>query len=292
MDRDPILREIAARIEEELGRGISLWTDPEWNLATRRYLESTAAHTVRAEPRLTAPPAPAPAPRPTRPSFGPVPPATGRVPDWETQLASVAKVASTCTLCRLHETRTQVVFASGAGTIPLVFVGEAPGADEDARGEAFVGRAGQLLTKIIAAIGIDRRDVYICNVIKCRPPENRNPFPDEIQTCWPYLQQQLDWLKPRVICALGLFAAQTLLESKAPIGKLRGRVFRYQGIPLLPTYHPAALLRNPGLKRTVWDDVLLLRKILDEDLPPAAAPEEVPERAPAPKGPTTGDLFA
>jgi len=212
--------------------------------------------------------------------------------DWEALLAEAARQASTCRKCRLREGCRQVVYASGNGKVPLVFVGEAPGADEDAQGEAFVGRAGQLLTRIIAAIGLDRGDIYICNVIKCRPPENRNPLPDEIQACWPYLEQQLDLLKPRVICALGLFAAQTLLESKAPIGKLRGRIFRYRGIPLLPTYHPAALLRNPGLKATVWEDVQLLRKILDEGLPPAAAPEEVPEAVRAPQGPTTGDLFA
>jgi DNA polymerase len=303
MDRDRILREIASRIEEEQARGIPVWTDPEWNDAARRFLDAPAPRpaaptrptlpTAPPTPALQAPPPPArAAERPARPSFGPPPPASGRVADWETQLAAAGKAASTCTKCRLSETRRQVVYASGSGKVSLVFVGEAPGADEDAQGEAFVGRAGQLLTRIIAAIGLDRRDTYICNVIKCRPPENRNPLPDEIQCCWPYLEQQLDLLKPRVICALGLFAAQTLLESKAPIGKLRGRVFRYRGIPLLPTYHPAALLRNPGLKPTVWEDVQLLRRILDEDLPPTAAPEDVPEAVRSPKGPTTGNLFA
>lgn len=298
MDRDRVLREIAAHIEEERARGIPVWTDPAWNEAARRFLDAPAPATRRtpsptpAVPRPAAAASPPAPPRAARPSFGPPPPAAGRMADWEGLLAEAAKTARACRKCRLREGCRQVVYASGTGKIPLVFVGEAPGADEDAQGEAFVGRAGQLLTRIIAAIGLDRRDTYICNVVKCRPPENRNPFPDEIQACWPYLEQQLDLLKPRVICALGLFAAQTLLESKAPIGKLRGRVFRYRGIPLLPTYHPAALLRNPGLKPTVWEDVQLLRRILDEGLPPAAAPEEVPEVARAPQGPTTGNLFA
>jgi uracil-DNA glycosylase len=283
MDRDPVLREIASRIEGEISRGTRVWTDPEWNEAARRFLEPRAP-VASATPR---PPEPA-APRAPRPTFAPPPPATDRAPDWETSLAALGREAAGCTRCRLHETRRTVVFNSGSGKVPLVFVGEAPGADEDARGEAFVGRAGQLLTKIIAAIGLDRGDVYICNVLKCRPPENRNPMPDEIACCSPYLEQQLDLLKPRVICALGLFAAQLLLQSKAPIGQLRGRVFRYRGIPLVPTYHPAALLRNPALKRTVWEDVLLLRKILDEGVAPAT----LAPAAPAPEGPKTGNLFA
>jgi uracil-DNA glycosylase family 4 len=274
MDRDQILREIASRIEGELARGIRIWDDPAWNETARRFIDQP--------PRAAAPPV-----RAARPTFAPPPPATDRAPDWEASLAALGREAGACTRCRLAETRRTVVFNSGSGRIPLVFVGEAPGADEDARGEAFVGRAGQLLTKIIAAIGLDRADVYICNVLKCRPPENRNPLPDEIQSCAPFLAGQLDLLKPRVICALGLFAAQLLLESKAPIGQLRGRVFRYHGVPLVPTYHPAALLRNPALKRTVWEDVLLLRKILDEGVPPASAPAGAPA-----SGPRSGDLFA
>jgi uracil-DNA glycosylase family 4 len=304
MDRDEILREIASQIEGELARGISVWADPDWNEAARRFLEAgasagvprptpagSAARLPMTRGSATGPAAASAPPRPPKASLGPPPPATDRAPDWDRQLAALGAEASACTRCRLHETRTQAVFNSGSGEIPLVFVGEAPGADEDAQGEAFVGRAGQLLTRIIAAIGLNRRDVYICNVLKCRPPENRNPLPDEIQTCSPFLEKQLDLLKPRVICALGLFAAQLLLESKAPIGKLRGRLFRYRGIPLLPTYHPAALLRNPGLKRTVWEDVQLLRKILDEGVTPATEPSEVPEKAKTTRGPVTGDLF-
>ncbi|MBD3236277.1 MAG: hypothetical protein GF330_06225, partial [Candidatus Eisenbacteria bacterium] len=236
--------------------------------------------------------APAASPRRSRPTFGPPPEATGRDEDWAAQLEALAGETRECTRCGLNQTRTHAVPGSGSGTVPLVFVGEAPGRDEDQQGEAFVGRAGQLLTKIIAAIGIDRRDVYICNVLKCRPPNNRNPLPDEIETCAPYLMRQLEILKPRVICTLGLFATQLLLESKAPIGKLRGRVFRFRGIPLLPTYHPAALLRNPGLKRTVWEDVQLLRKILDEGPPASALASEADAayRA-AQKQPRSRDLF-
>ncbi|MCK4413767.1 MAG: uracil-DNA glycosylase [Candidatus Eisenbacteria sp.] len=305
MDREQIRKELALQLEGEIGRGIAFWADEEWNAAARRLLSRQPAPAESAEPRESArvdpkgPPteAPgAPAPRRTprrtpRPQFGPPPLATGRDPDWEAQLAALSEEAHQCVKCRLHETRRKVVVSSGSGRVPLVFASEAPGADEDAQGEAFVGRAGQLLTKIIAAIGLDRKDVYICNVLKCRPPGNRNPMADEIESCTPYLQRQLAILKPRLICTLGLFATQVLLESKAPIGKLRGRVFRYQGIPLVPTYHPAALLRNPNLKRNVWEDMLLVRKILDEGLPAPAVPaEEVPARSAKPRI-ESGNLF-
>ncbi|MBD3336280.1 MAG: uracil-DNA glycosylase [Candidatus Eisenbacteria bacterium] len=179
--------------------------------------------------------------------------------------------ASVCEKCDLCETRNNVVFGAGKATVPLVFVGEAPGRDEDLQGIPFVGRAGQLLTRIIAAIGLDREDVYICNVLKCRPPDNRDPEPREVAECMPYLERQIDLLKPRVICALGRHGAQTLLATKEPIGKLRGRVFLYQGVKLVPTYHPAALLRNPRLKRTLWEDVQLVRRLLDD---PDAVPAE------------------
>lgn len=225
------------------------------------------------------------------PTFGPPPEAVGREDNWRKQLEALEKETLACERCPLHSSRTNVVFCSGTGTVPLVFIGEAPGADEDAQGEAFVGRAGQLLTKIVAAIALDRKDVYICNVLKCRPPNNRNPLPDEIAACSPYLMKQLEVLKPRVICALGLFATQLLLESKAPIGKLRGRVFKFKGIPLIPTYHPAALLRNPGLKRTVWEDVQLLRKTLDET-PAAVQADAVPDQVRAQRAPAMGDLFS
>jgi DNA polymerase len=147
--------------------------------------------------------------------------------------------------------------------VPLVFIGEAPGADEDREGYPFVGRAGQLLDKIIRAIGLERDEVYICNVLKCRPPGNRNPAPDEIAKCTPFLEEQLAILRPKVICTLGLFASQYLLQSQLPIGKLRGRILDYRGTPVVPTYHPAALLRNPSLKAAVWDDVQIVRRTLD-----------------------------
>lgn len=208
---------------------------------------------------------PSPADRVTKtPVWGPPPLAIGRDPDWEAQLEAVHREASACRACALCETRNSVVFSSGSAKVPLVFIGEAPGADEDAQGEPFVGRAGQLLTKIIEAIGLRREDIYICNVLKCRPPENRNPNPDEILKCSPFLERQIDILKPKVICTLGLFATQRILGSELPIGKLRGKFFEYRGTPVLPTYHPAALLRNPSWKATVWADVQLLRRKLDE----------------------------
>jgi DNA polymerase len=320
MDRDQIRRELALQLQAEIARGITFWTDEEWNATARRFLAAQATDPQRLRrpaegaqapsgrrtaagppPATDAPPPPgaaparpAPAPprkRAPRPQFGPPPEAEGRAEDWEGELAALTEEARACAKCGLHASRRNVVVNSGSGKVPLVFAGEAPGADEDATGEAFVGRAGQLLTKIIAAIGLDRKDVYICNVLKCRPPGNRNPSAEEIEACSPYLQRQLEILKPRLICTLGLFATQLLLESKAPIGKLRGRIFRYQGIPLIPTYHPAALLRNPTLKRTVWEDMLLVRKILDEGLPaPARAAAEAAEQD-KPPAIESGDLF-
>ncbi len=170
-----------------------------------------------------------------------------------------------CQRCLLHRTRHHLVFGEGSPQAELVFVGEAPGADEDAQGRPFVGRAGQLLTKIIGAMGLRREEVYICNILKCRPPGNRNPQPDEIAACEPFLIQQLRVIRPKVICALGTFAAHTLLKSEAPISVLRGRFHSYQGIPLMPTYHPAYLLRNPGAKKQVWEDVQMVMQALRDD---------------------------
>ena len=165
-----------------------------------------------------------------------------------------------CQRCRLAQHRRNIVFGSGSPTAKLVFVGEGPGLDEDQQAEPFVGPAGQLLTKIIAAINLTRSQVYICNVVKCRPPNNRNPRPDEIQTCFPFLDRQLDAIQPNLICALGSIAAQTLLNTPEPISKLRGRFYDYRGIRLLPTYHPAYLLRNAAKKREVWEDMKMLMK--------------------------------
>jgi DNA polymerase len=168
-----------------------------------------------------------------------------------------------CTRCKLHTLgRKQIVYGVGNPNADLMFVGEAPGADEDVQGEPFVGRAGQLLTKIIEAIGLRRADVYIANVIKCRPPGNRNPEPDEVEQCEPFLFRQIDTIKPKVIVALGKFAAQCLLRTTDPITRLRGREFKYRDAILIPTYHPAYLLRTPSAKRDVWDDMKKVRSIL------------------------------
>ena len=172
-----------------------------------------------------------------------------------------------CTRCKLAGLgRTQVVFGAGNPDADLMFVGEAPGADEDVQGVPFVGRAGQLLTKIIEAIGLGREEVYIANVIKCRPPQNRNPEPDEIETCEPFLFRQIEIIKPTVIVTLGKFAAQTLLRSEEPISRLRGRIFEYHGAKLIPTFHPAYLLRNPSSKREVWEDMKLAKKLLNSQV--------------------------
>ena len=178
-------------------------------------------------------------------------------------LAAVRADIGDCTRCKLHSLgRTQIVFGVGNPEADLMFVGEAPGRDEDLQGFPFVGRAGQLLTKIIEAIGLKREDVYIANVIKCRPPENRNPEPDEVETCEPFLFRQIDIIKPKVIVALGKFGAQTLLRTLDPISRLRGRVYDYRGAKLIPTFHPAYLLRNPSSKREVWEDMKLVRSLL------------------------------
>lgn len=169
-----------------------------------------------------------------------------------------------CHKCPLGTTRTNLVFGIGNPQAALMFVGEAPGRDEDLQGEPFVGRAGQLLTKIIEAIGLKRSDVYIANVLKCRPPENRNPLPGEIGLCMPYLLKQIEIIQPKVLCALGTFAAQTLLGTKAPVGTLRGRFHDYKGIPMMVTFHPAYLLRNPNDKAKVWEDMKKVRDLLAE----------------------------
>lgn len=180
-------------------------------------------------------------------------------------LASIREDLGECTRCKLHGLgRQTIVFGVGAPDADLMFVGEAPGADEDKQGEPFVGRAGQLLTKIIEAIDLQRQDVYIANLIKCRPPGNRNPEPDEMDQCEPYLLRQIDAIRPKVIVALGKFAAQSLLRSTEPITRLRGREFPYRDAILVPTYHPAYLLRQPSAKRDVWADMKRVRAILSE----------------------------
>jgi len=176
-----------------------------------------------------------------------------------------AEIGPDCQRCKLHTLgRRQVVFGVGNPDADLMFVGEGPGGDEDIQGEPFVGRAGQLLTKIIEAIGMKRSDVYIANVIKCRPPGNRNPEPDEVERCEPFLFRQIDIVKPKVIVALGKFAAQSLLKTSDPITRLRGREYRFRSATLIPTFHPAYLLRNPSSKREVWEDMKKVRALLTQ----------------------------
>jgi DNA polymerase len=167
-----------------------------------------------------------------------------------------------CTRCRLHEGRTHLVFGTGSPTARLMFVGEAPGQDEDAQGLPFVGRAGQLLTKMIESMGFRRDDVYIANVLKCRPPGNRAPKPDEVATCEPFVRRQIAAINPEVVCALGSFATQTVLRRPEKISAVRGRFFLVDGVKVLPTYHPAYLLRNPHDKRIVWEDLQKIMAVL------------------------------
>lgn len=178
-------------------------------------------------------------------------------------LAELAAEVAPCRGCKLAPTRTQTVFGVGDPDADLVFVGEAPGRDEDRQGEPFVGRAGQLLNEILKAIEFRREDVYICNILKCRPPENRDPERDEVEACEPYLKRQLALIEPKVICCLGRHAAQTLLNTAAALSALRERAHFYQGVPVVVTFHPAALLRNPHWKRPTWDDVRKLRALYD-----------------------------
>lgn len=206
------------------------------------------------EPMRSAPPLPPPAPMvevPLEPRA-----------DLPRDLPALQSLVATCEKCGLCKTRTQTVFSDGSPLAKLMFVGEAPGRDEDLRGVPFVGRAGQLLDKMIAAIDMKREDVYICNVLKCRPPDNRPPAPEEVAQCRPYLEQQVALVRPVAICALGLSAVQALLETKATMGSMRGKTYSFRGIPLIPTYHPAALLRNPGWKREAWIDLQRVRDLV------------------------------
>lgn len=228
--------------------------------AVRQRLESLADAGVTALPKAGRTVAAAVA--------TPPPPAAerGSAADAARSLAILRQEVADCTRCvELAGTRTQTVFGAGPADARLCFFGEAPGADEDASGEPFVGRAGQLLTKIIEAMGLTREQVFIANVIKCRPPGNRNPEPDEVATCEPFLFRQIDAVQPRVVVALGKFAAQSLLRTTEPITRLRGREFEFRGGTLVPTFHPAYLLRNPPAKREVWEDMKKVRALLQHE---------------------------
>ncbi|WP_428274251.1 uracil-DNA glycosylase [Candidatus Palauibacter sp.] len=178
-------------------------------------------------------------------------------------LEALAALVASCTRCTLHESRKNPVFGEGAANARVVCVGEAPGKHEDETGRPFVGRAGGLLDRLLMSIGLPRTSVYICNVLKSRPPRNRDPLPDEVAACAPYLLRQLALIEPEVIIAFGAFAARTLLETKSALGRLRGTVHRYSGYPVVATYHPAALLRNPGWIRPTWEDLQIVRRMLD-----------------------------
>ena len=244
---DNPLREHLAYFQELGVEGMCL--EPDWRRRARQ--ESVAS-------RVQAVPPEASAPEDSSAALVPV-----FASSSDALAALRTEIGPACTRCKLHTLgRTQVVFGVGNPQADLMFVGEAPGADEDIQGEPFVGRAGQLLTKIIEAIGMRREDVYIANVIKCRPPGNRNPEPDEVAQCEPFLFQQIDSIKPKVIVALGKFAAQCLLRTTEPITRIRGKEFKYRDAILMPTYHPAYLLRNPSAKREVWEDMKRVRAIL------------------------------
>ena len=190
---------------------------------------------------------------------------TGEKADLPRDYAVLKEMALTCTRCRLAQGRTQVVFSDGNPGGRLMVVGEAPGANEDRTGLPFVGAAGKLLDLLLASIDLSRRDsVYICNVIKCRPPGNRDPRPDEIEACSPFLRRQIELVRPEAILGVGTFAAKLLTDRDIPLGRLRGRVYSYEGVPLVVTYHPAALLRNSTWTRATWDDLQLLRQVLDD----------------------------
>jgi len=211
-------------------------------------------------PRRSVPAAVRPA---ARVAMASTEPAWQRDPSASATLGALHDDYATCRRCPLGDTRTNFVFGTGNPEADVMFVGEAPGRDEDLQGEPFVGRAGQLLNKILEAIGFRREEVYIANILKCRPPGNRNPQPTEIASCEPILQRQIELIRPVILCSLGSFAARTLLQTTEGITRLRGRIHEYRGIPLVPTFHPAALLRNPQWKRPTWEDVQLLRREYD-----------------------------
>lgn len=187
------------------------------------------------------------------------------IPSGILTLAGVRKELGDCERCKLHRTRRTIVFGEGNEEASLMLIGEAPGYDEDVQGRPFVGKAGQLLTKIIQSINLPREEVYITNIVKCRPPQNRNPEPDEIQSCNPFLVKQIAVVQPKIICALGSFSAQTLLKTDTKITALRGKLFDLEGIKVIPTYHPAFLLRNPERKREVWEDMKKIAQWLNNN---------------------------
>ena len=248
-----LLGNVAAHLQHLKEEGVqSVAADPE-----TIHRIGTATN-LQPAPALAAPP---PSREPARQTGGAVPPG----------LKDIAAQVAVCTKCPLHKTRTRTVPGQGSATPEIMFIGEGPGYDEDQQGLAFVGRAGQLLTKIIEAMGLARDQVFIGNIVKCRPPENRKPLPDEMNACLPYLRAQIELLKPKLIVALGATAVQGLLQIETVgITKLRGQWMSYQGIDLMPTFHPAYLLRNPPAKREVWEDMKTVLAKLGKEPPKRA----------------------
>ncbi len=244
------IRGVLVRERELFGE--TLLIDPPLRGESTMARSKSGAKKPADEPALFDLPAPA-----TRPI-------TGETWGSAVTLDGLDDLICTCMKCPLGHTRTKFVFGTGNPSATLMVIGEAPGADEDAQGEPFVGKAGQLLNKILEAIGFKREDVYICNILKCRPPGNRKPLAEEVDLCIPYLRKQIALVKPKLILALGLTAAENLLATTESLGRLRGRVLQYEGTPLMVTYHPAALLRNPNWKRPAWEDVQAVRKLHDE----------------------------
>lgn len=253
------LSEILAYLSE-IGYG-DVYLRPGGRPAASARPAAAAVQAPASAPELTVPPPP-PRVAIAPPAAAPAPVAPPSGPDLAARLAELDGLAATvagCTRCRLAEGRKNVVFGSGRRDADLMLIGEGPGAEEDRQGLPFVGPAGELLTRIIQAIEMKRDDVYIANIVKCRPPGNRDPQPDEIQACRGYLERQIALVRPRVLVALGRIAAQTLLGNESPIGQLRGRWYQAFGVPTMVTYHPAALLRNPALKRPTWEDMQQVR---------------------------------
>jgi DNA polymerase len=234
------------------------------DILRRQYLDAMGIPVWERRGLSVAPVADTPVQNTSVPTPAVMPPPGQASPDWVALEAAVR----TCTKCALHKTRTQTVFGVGNRRAQWMFIGEAPGADEDARGEPFVGRAGQLLNAMLAALGLKREEVFIANVLKCRPPNNRDPQADEVEQCEPYLIRQIELIQPKLIVALGRHAAHSLLKTDLALARLRGQRLSYQNIPLVVTYHPAYLLRTPSDKRKAWEDLRRARSIIAETTTP------------------------
>ena len=273
LDVDDVLRLVGARpgiaASKSAGAPAANWRDVLRESGAAPEPAPAVAPPSAPQPPSAAAQPPADAPPANFPAGLTVGGAAGELFGTFAQLKSLDEIAATvatCKRCPLYATAINPVPGTGNPDADLMIVGEAPGATEDEQGVPFVGAAGQLLTKILAAVDLKREDVFICNVLKHRPPGNRNPMPDEVTACSPYLFRQFELIRPKAILALGTFAAQTLLQTKLSIGKLRSQIHRFHGVPLIVTYHPAALLRNPSWKRPTWEDVQLVRRILDSSV--------------------------